>query len=227
MPKILLLEDDLDLAKSICDWLKSNNGFIVDHVIDGLEAADMLAAYQYDVLVLDWNVPRLTGVQLLRQHRAEGGTTPALLLTANSEIKDKEIGYTAGVDDYLTKPFNLQELSFRLDALLRRPRERIEKQVKVGDITLDRDSFAVCRAGESIQLARKEFELLEFFMRNPGRVFSADALLQRVWVSNPDVSAPSISTTIKRIRKKMDKPGEPSVIETVFGVGFRLNKPNQ
>lgn len=224
MPKILLLEDDADTAKPVSDWLVSKR-HLVEHCLTVSDAQNRLNVSHFDLLIIDWNLPDGSGIELLRELRSRGNHTPALVLTAKSGIDDKETAFTSGSDDYLTKPFNLKELGLRVDALLRRPVQLIGSVLTVGDLTLDPESYAVTRGGDDITLLPKEFALLEFFLRHPNQVFSAEAILQRVWVSESEVTTFTVTTTIKRLRRKIDRSGEASAIQTVFGVGYKLLAP--
>src|SRR5262249_36190527 len=137
MPKILLVEDDLGLAKMIRDWLIFEH-HQVDHVADGNEGAEKLKFYNYDMVILDWMLPGKTGVQIVREYRDQRGATPVLMLTGRDTVPDKEVGLDSGADDYLTKPFHMKELSARVRALLRRPGHRIQEELRIGDVVIDR-----------------------------------------------------------------------------------------
>lgn len=221
MAKILVVEDDHELAGSVKDWL-SFDRHTVEHVDTGTEGLDRLKESKYELVILDWELPGITGPEILRQFRSGGGMTPVLILTGKRSMKDKEEGFESGCDDYLTKPFQGKELSLRVKALLRRPQQVVSAVLKYGDIELDPDEFRVSRAGEDVRLVPKEFALLEFLMRNSRKLFSADELLQRVWASDADATADALTTCIKRLRKKMDREGEPSIIRNVHGVGYGL-----
>jgi DNA-binding response OmpR family regulator len=147
------------------------------------------------------------------------------MLTGKSDIADKEAGLDAGADDYLTKPFHPRELCARLRALGRRPTQRLGDELKVGNLALDLTKFQLHREGVEVDLLPLEFALLEFFMRNPGRVFGADILLERVWPVNSEASPEAVRTCIKTLRRKIDVNGETSVIKTVHGVGYKLEVP--
>jgi two-component system, OmpR family, response regulator len=160
----------------------------------------------------------------LRSYRSHKGLAPVLMLTARSAIEDKESGFQAGVDDYLTKPFNVRELAARVDALLRRPKEIIEDTITIGALTIHSGSHRVFRNGEEIRLLPKEFALLDFLARHAGQFFNTEQLLQRVWRTDTESLPATVITTVKRLRTKIDEPGEPSLIENVRGVGYRVAK---
>jgi len=221
MAKILLVEDEDDISDLITAWLAKDH-HVVEVASSGEAALDLLRVYPFDVLILDWMLPGISGVEVCRDFRTRGGTTPILMLTAKSHVNEKERGLDAGADDYLTKPFELKELSARIRALLRRPVSFSGTVLKVGSIVLDTSTHQVTKDGEELQLLPKEFALLAFFMRHPNQVFSAEALLDRVWSSDSEASPETIRTYIKRLRKKIDDKDKPSMVGTVHGVGYKL-----
>jgi DNA-binding response OmpR family regulator len=154
--------------------------------------------------------------------RQAGWMTPVLMLTRRSSITDKEISFDSGTDDFLPKPFDMKELSLRVKALLRRPSLYVDQRIAVGPLRLDPASRLVFRGDEEIRLLPKEFALLEFMMRHPGRVFSAASLLDHVWSSDSEASEEAVSICIRRLRKKLDVQGEASIIRTVHGQGYKL-----
>jgi OmpR-family two-component system manganese-sensing response regulator len=222
MAKILLVEDDVALSTRVSEWLKFQQ-HVVDVVHDGKEGADRLKLYEYDIAILDWELPLKAGVDVCKHYRAAGGKIPILMLTGKSQISDKEEGLDSGADDYLTKPFDLKELSARLRALLRRPAIALSSELKVHDIILDDVSKKVTKAGVEVDLSPKELQLLEFFLRHPDQVFSQEALLERIWSSESEASVFSVYTAVKTLRKKMTKAGEKPFLATVHGLGYRLN----
>ena len=224
MPKILLVEDEPDFSILIGEWLR-NEHHIVEVVETGEEGIDRLKFYQYDIVILDWMLPGVSGLDVCKSYRQGGGKTPILLLTAKKHVDEKEQGLDAGADDYLTKPFEMKELSARIRALLRRPSAFSGSVLQVGSLNLNPTTFKLTRIGEEIALLPKEFALLEFMMRHPNQVFSAEALLDRVWSSDSEASPETIRTYIKRLRKKIDVPGQPSILSTVHGVGYKLDIP--
>lgn len=225
MAKVLVIEDEVDFSELIGSWLK-NEHYTVETVANGEDGLDRLKFYKYDVIILDWVLPGISGVEVCRAYRSSGGITPILMLTSKKHVDEKEAGLDAGADDYLTKPFELKELSARVRALLRRPSAFSGSVLKVGNLELEPNSFRVTRNGEEISLLPKEFALLEFLMRHPNQVFSAEAILDRVWASESEASPETIRTYIKRLRKKLDVEGKPSMLATVHGVGYKLDPPN-
>ncbi|HEY9784785.1 MAG TPA: response regulator transcription factor [Candidatus Obscuribacterales bacterium] len=224
MAKVLVIEDEPDFSELIASYLKSEH-YTVEVVDSGEEGLDRLKFYKYDVIILDWVLPGVSGVEVCRAFRGTGGTTPILMLTSKKHVDEKEAGLDAGADDYLTKPFELKELSARVRALLRRPSAFSGSVLKVGNLELEPNSFRVTRNGEEISLLPKEFALLEFLMRHPNQVFSPEAILDRVWASESEASPETIRTYIKRLRKKLDVEGKPSMLSTVHGVGYKLEPP--
>jgi DNA-binding response OmpR family regulator len=225
MAKILLVEDEPDFSVLISSLLSSDH-HTVETVAMGEEAVELLKTYQFDCLILDWNLPGISGLDVCKHFREGGGKTPILMLTARVHVDEKSEGLDAGADDYLTKPFELKELSARVRALLRRPTNFSGKSLKVGQLEMDVSNYRVSRGGEVIQLLPKEFALLEFFMRHTNQVFSPETLIDRVWLAGEEASPETIRTYIKRLRKKLDLDGQPSLLKTVHGVGYKFEDPN-
>lgn len=222
MAKILVVDDDKELSAVLFDWFKGEN-HSVDLVHDGKEASEQLQHFSYDIVILDWDLPLLAGVEVCRRFRARGGTTPVIMLTGKSGSPDKIQGLDAGADDYVTKPFDPGELSARVRAHLRRPQQRACKTMTARHVMLDSDTFKVLSNGEEVHLVPKEFALLEFLLRHPGQVFSAEALINRIWPSDTESSSDAIKTHINRLRKKLDIEGEKSLFRTVHGMGYKLD----
>lgn len=221
MAKILIVEDDHFLCDLVKDNLSSLN-HTVDIAHNGRAGLDMLSIAVYDVILLDWEMPEMTGVELLKQFRSRGGKTPVIMLTKKGSINEKEVGFDSGTDDYLTKPFEMRELQARLRALLRRPANIVSNVLSAGCLSLDTDKHEVTKDGQPVSLLPKEFALLEFFMRHPNQTFSSDAILSRVWSTDTDASEEAVTTCIRRLRKKIDTADKPSMISTVYGVGYKL-----
>jgi DNA-binding response OmpR family regulator len=221
LAKLLLADDDESLVANIADCLKSSD-YHVDLTYSADETTSMIGAYEYDLIILDWEFPDGAGIDIVSSFRGKGGLTPILLLTGKSSIKDKEKGLDAGADDYLTKPFHMAELQARVRALLRRPRFLAGEELKVGDIKLNTASRRVYLGAEEIKLQPMEVSVLEFFMRNPGKPYSPEKIIERVWETTTDVSLQAVYSCIKRLRRKLDRPGSASVFRTVPGAGYEL-----
>lgn len=224
MSKIFLAEDDQNLADVLADWLEqAHHGVEVVH--DGDEADFRLKTEQYDLIILDWDLPRLSGIEVCRRFREAGGSTPVIMLTGHSLTEEKVQGLDSGADDYVTKPFEFAELNARIRALLRRPQETKTNVLKAGDLELDATAAIARKQGNPIALLPREFALLEFFMRHPNQVFSADALLNRVWSTESGVAPDTVRVHITKLRSKIDTPGKQSMIQTVHRVGYRFDPP--
>ncbi len=223
MAKILYLEDDLDLAQGVISWLAAKH-YLVEHCTTAADAILHLKLSTFDVLILDWNVPDGSGIDVLREFRDRGGTAPALMLTARNTVDDKQSGFSAGTDDYLTKPFDLRELTMRIEALQRRPTELMPSTLSCGSVQLNPAKQEVTVDGAIVDLMPKEFALLEFLMKRPGQVFSLEALLNRVWSTESESTTDAVAVTIKRLRKKLDGAGAANLIENVFGVGYKVRQ---
>ncbi|CAN5181053.1 response regulator transcription factor [soil metagenome] len=223
MSKILLVEDDLSLVATVDQWLSAEN-YTVETASDGLEGWARLQFEKFDLIVMDWNLPEISGLELCKRFRAEKGLTPVIMLTGRSAVAEKEAGLDAGADDYLTKPFSMKELSARIRALLRRPPTYQTNALALDGICLDPGKHRVTKNGKDVHLLPRDFSLLEFFMRHPDEVFGAEALLQRVWHSDSDATADGLRTAIKRLRQKLDdsEKEHDSIIENIPRVGYRL-----
>ncbi len=225
MPKILIVEDDTDLSAVLREWLESQN-YSLDIVHDGREGYQYLEQGHYDAVILDWNLPGMTGIEICKKYRATRGTSPILMLTAKDQIVEKEAGLDSGADDYLTKPFSMRELSARLRALTRRTYASVGDILQAGKVSLDPIRHRVWRDGNEVHLLPKDFELLEFLMRHPDQVFSTEALVQRVWNFDADVTSNAVRSSVRRIRRELDESDDEdkSIIENVRRVGYRLRK---
>lgn len=222
MSKLLLVEDDVALRDMTARYLKSLK-FLVDTVGDGAEAYELLRFSKFDLVVLDWELPGLSGPELLKKYRAKGGKTPILMLTGKNTLSDKSEGFTSGADDYLTKPFELEELVLRVQAILRRANPIAPSSVlAAGDVELNVETLVVTKSGVAIKLLPKEIALLEFFLRHPGQVFSAEQLLDSVWSSSSDATTEAVTACVGRLRKKIDGDTKQPLIKTVYGLGYKL-----
>ncbi|AWO76405.1 MULTISPECIES: response regulator transcription factor [Geobacillus] len=219
--KILLAEDDLHLGELIVHLLKKKGIDHIDWVQEGEDAYDYAMAEFYDVVVLDWMLPNGDGVDVCRRLRQNGYTGAILMLTAKDAVQDRVTGLEAGADDYLVKPFEIDELVARLKALARRTFVPLqEEKVTFHGFTLNRTSHTLHRGDEEIFLTPREFQLLDLLVQNQGQVVPRETILDRVWGWDADVSMKTIDATIKLLRKKL----KDDVIQTVRGVGYKIEK---
>jgi OmpR-family two-component system manganese-sensing response regulator len=221
MPRILLVEDDKELAEKIATALKFQH-YQVEVMGNGDDAIELLKRFEYDLIILDWNLPEKTGIEICQSFRSRGGNTPILFLTGRGSILDKETGFMVGGDDYLTKPFHIRELSARIRALLRRPHETQPESLKVGRFSLEIETYRVFIDGEPVKLLPKEFALLAYLMKHPNEPFSSSELLEKVWESDTDASEDTIRTYIKTLRRKITPAGEDCPLTTMPGYGYKL-----
>jgi DNA-binding response OmpR family regulator len=226
MAKILIAEDDENLATVVKDWLESER-HLVERAADGRTAYELLRLTSYDLIILDWNLPEMTGPEICKSLRSAGKTTPVLMLTGQSAIEDKEHAFNVGADDYLTKPFHIKEVSARVRALLRRTEDPTTQVLKCGNIVLDKASGRVTRDGEPVALLPKEFALLQFFITHPHQVFSLEALQSRIWAAETDISPETVRAHLAKLRGKIEQRGERPLIKTVHRQGYMLEIPNQ
>jgi two-component system OmpR family response regulator len=224
--KILLVEDDVETAAYLKKAL-TEAGHSVDHTASGREGLLMAAADPYDVMILDRMLPQVNGLTILRAIRAAGVKAPVLVLTALGGIDDRVEGLEAGADDYLVKPFAFAELQARLNALARRPAPRdAPTSFTVADLSLDLLSRKVARGGARIDLQPREFQILEYLMRNAGRLVTRTMLLEAVWDFHFDPTTNIVETHISRLRGKVDRDFGPELIHTVRGAGYCLREPD-
>jgi heavy metal response regulator len=219
--RLLVIEDEKKVAGFIRKGFEEE-GYAVDHAPDGETGLMMGLDGVHDLIILDVNLPKMDGLHVLRKLRDKKVATPVLLLTVRAAIEDKVIGLDTGADDYLTKPFAFEELRARARALLRRKTEAETPLLQAADLTLDPVRRFVSRAGEKIELTVKEFALLEYFMRNPGRVLTRTMIVEHVWGYNFDSTTNVIDVYVNYLRKKIDAGQAKKLIHTVRGVGYVL-----
>ena len=220
--RALIVEDDQTIADFVAQGLREA-GFAVDRASDGGEGLKAALDQPYDVAIVDVMLPRRDGVALIDELRRRGNTTPVLILSARRSVDDRVRGLQAGGDDYLTKPFAFAELLARVQALVRRASRTPEPTtVTVGGLSLDLLTRKVLRDGVAIELRPREFALLEYLMRNAGKVVSKTMILSHVWEYNFDPQTNIVDVLVSRLRDKVDKPFETKLIQTVRGVGYVL-----
>ncbi|MBN9107865.1 MAG: response regulator transcription factor [Pseudonocardia sp.] len=216
--RVLVVEDERPLAEAVARGLR-REGMAVDVAFDGLEGQEKIGITRYDVVLLDRDLPSISGDELCEEIVASAATTRVLMLTASGSLADKVDGLSRGADDYLAKPFDFPELVARVRALGRRATPATPPLLVAGDVSLDPARRTVRRATEPVELTRKEFGVLEVLMGAGGAVVSSEELLERVWDENADPFTTTVRVTVMTLRKKL---GEPGVIETVVGAGYRV-----
>ena len=222
--RILLVEDDEKIASFVMKGFKEA-GFAVDHAIEGEEGLHLLLTAPYDAAVIDIMLPKMDGLQLIEQLRRHKINTPVLILSAKRSVDDRVRGLQKGGDDYLTKPFAFSELLARVQALIRRTHGSAEPiRLAIGDLSLDLLSRKVLRSGKQIDLQPLEFTLLEYLMRNAGRVVSKTMIMEHVWDYHFDPETNIVETRICRLREKIDKDAVKKMIHTIRGVGYVLRE---
>lgn len=221
--RILLAEDEAKVAEHVRQGLQAES-YVVDHARDGSEALWLAEIHPYDALILDVMLPGMDGFTVLRNLRRKQIFTPVIFLTARAEVEDRVRGLDVGADDYLTKPFSISELSARIRALMRRQRPQAMNVLRVADLELDLVSHTALRAGNKIELTKREFGLLEFLMTASPRPVSKAAIVERVWDQHFDSETNVVNVYINMLRRKIDLPDLKPLIHTVRGVGFALRE---
>lgn len=219
--KFLLIEDDDQFAEALIAVL-ADHRYLVDRAADGNTGMEMAEGFSYDLLLLDWMLPQLDGIQICQKLRAIGNRTPIILMTSRDAGSDKVAGLDAGADDYLVKPFEIEELLARIRALLRRSEGNAAPVLQWGKLRLDPGSAEVSCGSTPLSLTPKEYGLLEIFLRNPNRIFSLDDLLDKIWPFEDAPHASAVRTHVKGLRQKCKQVGLNDLIETVYGLGYRL-----
>jgi DNA-binding response OmpR family regulator len=219
-PRVLVVEDDHEIASVLLRSLRLE-GYEVRSAGDGVSALDESIVFEPDAVVLDLGLPRLDGVEVAKKLRSDGDV-PILMLTARDAVDDRVKGLDSGADDYLVKPFDRQELLARLRALLRRRPPRGSASVMVGDLALNPDTHEVSRAGREIDLTQREFELLEYLMRNERIVVPRQRLLEEVWGYDPFATTNTIEVFVSNLRRKLESGGEARLLHTIRGAGYVL-----
>ena len=219
--RILVVEDEIKMAKVIASALK-REGHAIDTSYSGAEGLAMAESEPYDLIVLDRMLPEVEGVEIVKKLRESNISTPVILLTALGTIKDKTTGLDSGADDYLVKPFSIDELISRVRALLRRPPIAQPNILTVGDLSLDTTQKTIIRKNKQISLTSKEYSLLEYLMLHAGQTISKETLIKHVWDFDSDILPNNVEAHIKQLRKKVDKPFSKPLIKTVRGFGYKV-----
>lgn len=222
--RILLIEDDQEIAEALAEAL-SNQHYVVDTAVDGQAGLDQVDEITYDLLLLDIMLPKIDGIRLCQQLRAQGYQIPILMLTAKDADTDKVTGLDAGADDYVIKPFSLTELLARIRALLRRGKSSLPPVLEWGELRFNPSTHEAAYGEMPLHLTPKEYALLKLFLYNRHRVFSRGEILERLWTLDDSPEEDAVKTHIRGMRQKLKSVGAPiNLIETVYGVGYRLKQ---
>ena len=222
MAKILIVEDDEDHSASVALALKAEN-HTTEAAFDGKDALHRMLSYSYDLIICDWMLPSMSGIEICREYRSKGGNALVLMLTGRATTDDVHTGLESGADDYLLKPFNSRELLARVRALLRRcVKPTAETVLRCANIEFDPATLTVTKSGTAVKLSKKEIGLLALFLKNPERVFSLEQL-RLLWTDSPDASEDTVRAHIKTLRKKLHDENDAELIVNVHGQGYRLN----
>ena len=219
--RLLVIEDERKIARVITESLKREK-YAVDAAYDGEEGFNLADSQPYDLLIVDRMLPGLEGAEIVKKLRENGKNMPILFLTALSTTEDKTLGLDVGADDYLTKPFAIDELLARVRALLRRPPIQQPDILKIDDLKIDKQQQTVTRAGKNIDLTNKEYALLEYLIQHPNQILSKETLIDHVWDFDADILPNNVEAYIKNLRQKIDKPFKKQLIKTVRGFGYRI-----
>ena len=218
---ILVVEDELSLANAIKKILEQQ-GFLVDAVHDGLSAVDYAEGFSYDLMILDVMLPGLDGFGVVQRIRQKGIATPTLMLTASTAVRDKGTGLNYGADDYMTKPFDTEELLARVNALTRRTGQVVVEPMQFGDLTLDLKSAELVCGAQRVQLSRKEFDVLKLFLYNPTMTITKEMMIVKIWGVESDVTENNVEVYISFLRKKLKFLKSTVSIKNIQRLGYRL-----
>lgn len=221
MAKILIIDDDNALGSALQSLL-SQEGFVVECALNGEDGLRLLSRHSYEVIILDWNLPEMSGEDVCRDYRNGGGQAPLLFLTGRHDISFLERGFDVGADDYITKPFESRELVARVKALLKRRSKPFQGELRVLDLLLKPEKNVIIKGDCELKLRHKEVALLEYLMRHPNQLFSAQQLLDAVWPADTQSGAHSVRTWIGLLRHKLATIGHEDLITTVAGAGYIL-----
>lgn len=221
MAKVLLADDDYSLLIMLSAWLKHEDHHTVETVKDGEAALELLLSYPFDVVVLDWEMPKLDGIEVCKRLRVKNKQIPILLLSGRDAVEDRIIGLDAGADDYLTKPFAAGELSARIRTLLRRAGQIEDEAINSDSIQIKVAGHQATFEGKELNLAPREYDLLEFLMRHPGETFSPEALMSRVWSETDNPSVAAVRVAVQRVRSKLTEVSGKCPLTTIRGSGYR------
>lgn len=219
MAKILLVDDDQNLVASLKDLLTAEN-YEIETAYLGKDALQLLQNFAYDLVILDWGLPDLSGIDILKEFRKSGGAIPIIFLTGQTEIIDKMEGLGSGADDYVTKPFHTRELVARVRAVLRRPGAILPTTKSAGNVTMTEGNRTITVDGKTVNLGRREYSVLEYLFCHPNRTHSAKELMKAIWPSEAEASEDAVRVCVNSLRKKITSTDGNCVVKTILGSGY-------
>jgi len=223
MSKFLLIDDDLDLGHRLKDWFAAKS-ITLEVAVNGADGLQLLSAYQYDLILLDWQLPDTTGLEICKKYRRDGGETHIIFLTGEGSIDNKEDGLMAGGDDYIVKPFDIRELYARVHSVLRRNLDTIPEKLEIQGVVLDAQARCIQVDAATIALTPRECAVLEYLMRHANRPYTAQRLLAAIWPSDAEVSEGTVRTCVLNLRKKLAGAGKTDLIKQVVNSGYVIEK---
>ena len=218
MAMILVVEDDKEIAESIIEWLEMEK-FAVAVTTTGEEALQLLEKNKYDLLLLDWTLPGINGYEVFKRYRASDGKAPVIFVTGRYELENMDFG-SDGPDDFIMKPFNMRELSARIQLRLKKPGISRFGKISLGNILLDQETKNVFVDSRAVRLTKKEYAVLEFLIRHPNQIFSSQAVLEAAWAAEAEPSAEALATCIRNLRRKMASDGQECLVKAIAGAGY-------
>lgn len=221
MAKLLIVDDDPEIGQTLKAYL-SNHGHTLEICGTAEDAEQLLLAFSYDLIVLDWSLPGMTGDKVCRDFRARGGQAPIIFLTGNSQLDSIETALESGADDYMVKPFHVRELHARIKTLLRRRTGAFALKLEIGGLELDPETGVVTVGASAVRLRAKEAALLEYLMRHPGQVFSSQLLFDAVWPSDAESTSEGVRTWMNLLRHKLAQVGKAHMVKTILGSGYTI-----
>ena len=223
MSKVLIVDDDTELC-SVVDTVFKEAGWSTEKVHTGADALQLLIGFKFDLVILDWQLPDMTGIKLCRQYRAAGGETPIMFLTGRSTMPDKELGFDSGGDEYITKPFDNRELLLRAKAMMRRPAHLSFETLTINGVQLDPRGKRIIALDKFVQLSATEFSIIEFLFKNAGTFYTAEQLFESLWPAETESTSEVVRVHIKVLRRKLQLLGLNEVIKTVRGAGYIVER---
>ena len=219
MAKILVVDDDRQITETLKKWLQAE-GHVVEVSENGLDALQLMLNFAYELILLDWTLPGLSGMEVCKRYRANGGIVAIIFVTGRSDLDDRELGLDLGGDDYVCKPFELREVSARIRSLLRRPKGLLPQEIAIDDVSLSVQDNVLKVGDVSLKLMPKEAALLEYLMRHPNRLFGSKELLNAVWPSDSETTSVTVRSWMRNLRAKLAGAGKVDFIKTISGLGY-------